>query len=126
MYSILFQLFLLFIYLVLIFDFRFYNEDAHIYQQYGSIDTKPNYDKNLLTKRAARFSSQGSPNKKSRQFLKLDYHAQKSCSIDDDEFHIDTCHIVGTCIDLEKKYLRLTAVSYIYYTSYFKYINTYN
>lgn len=105
----------MFIYLLYICGSRFYNEDAHLYQQYGSIDTKQNYDKSLLTKRAARFSSQGSPNKKSRQIFKLDYHTQKSCSIDDDEFHIDTCHIVGTCIDLEKKYLRLTAVSFILY-----------
>jgi len=68
----------------------------------------------LLTKRAARFSSQGNSKKKSRQMLKLDYRAQKLSSIDDDEFHIDTCHIVGTCTDLEKKYLRLTAVSCVY------------
>lgn len=88
---------------------KLYNEDAHLYQQYGSNVSKPNYDKHMLTKRAARFSSQGSSKKKSRQMLKLDYRAQKLSSIDDDEFHIDTCHIVGTCTDLEKKYLRLTA-----------------
>lgn len=86
-----------------------YNEDAHIYQQYGSIDTKQNCDKNLLTKRAARFSSLGSPKKKPRQILKIDHSTPKSF-IDDEEFQIDSCHIVGTCVDLEKKYLRLTAV----------------
>jgi len=101
---------------------RLYNEDAHIYQQYGSINNKPNYDKHLLTQRAARFSSQGSPKKKPRQILKNDYHTQKLSSMDDDEFRIDSCHIVGTCIDLEKKYLRLTAVSFIYYIYYVNYI----
>jgi len=85
-----------------------------MYQQYGSINNKPNYDKHLLTKRAARFSSQGSPKKRPRQILKIDHHTQK-LSMDDDEFHIDSCHIVGTCVDLEKKYLRLTAVSFIYF-----------
>lgn len=104
---------ILLIYLSINFKFRFYNEDAHIYQQYGSIDNKLNYDKHLLTKRAARFSSQGSPKKKPRQMLKIDYHSPKSSSIqEDDDFHIDSCHIVGTCSDLEKKYLRLTSVSY--------------
>lgn len=100
-----------------------------MYQQYGSIGSKPSYDKHLLTKRAARFSSQGSPKKKPRQMLKIDYHSQKSFSVDDDEFHIDSCHVVGTCIDLEKKYLRLTAVSYItncHHCYYLIYILNYN
>lgn len=94
-----------------------------MYQQYGSIDSKPNYDKHTLNKRAARFSSQGSPKKKPRQMLKIDYHSRKS-PIDDEEFHIDSCHIVGTSNELEKKYLRLTAVSCIYY-SYFVILKVY-
>lgn len=101
------------------FNYRLYNEDAHMYQQYGSIGSKPSYDKHLLTKRAARFSSQGSPKKKPRQILKIDNHLQRSFSIDDDEFHIDSCHVVGTCIDLEKKYLRLTAVPTLYYLNFY-------
>jgi len=96
-----------------------------MYQQYGSNDSKLNYDKHLLTKRAARFSSQGSPKKKPRQILKSDNRAQRLSSIDDDEFHIDACHIVGTCNDLEKKYLRLTAVSsfYLFYLFLFLMLN---
>jgi len=84
-----------------------------MYQQYGSIGSKPNFDKNLMTKRAARFLSQESPKKRPRQILKIDNYSQKPIPFDDDEFHIDSCHVVGTCLDLEKKYLRLTAVSFV-------------
>lgn len=50
--------------------------------------------------------------------FKFDNHVPKSFSNNDIEFYIDSCHVVGTCTDLEKKYLRLTAVSCVYYISY--------
>lgn len=85
-----------------------------LYSDIGGSDVPVNNE--ILEKRAARFNSglNNSPSSSPAARRKKSLNLNLSNLVVEDtsgDFDISSCHIVGVCQDIEKPYLRLTAVS---------------
>lgn len=95
--------------------------------EFGENDVPVNSE--LLEKRAARFNKAGGSNRRNKMKLNMMVtlaNPNSSLMVFEDvngDFDLEECHVIGVCQDIEKPYLRLTAVSCIvsilYLSTYF-------
>lgn len=89
---------------------------SHFYSQFGG-NTEELGNSETLQKRAARFSAITKCPSNPSALLTPQNNRHKRISVTkhysedtDGDFDLSECHVVGTCQEVEKRYLRLTSV----------------
>lgn len=101
----------------MLFFFSFRVLKSHFYSEFGG-NTEELGNSEQLQKRAARFSAITKSPLNPSALLTPQNNRHKRISMcnkfsedPNGDFDLSECHVVGTCLEVEKMYLRLTAVS---------------